>query len=255
MKKIKNNDLVVIVLSILIVVLVFLGIYSYVNYVKNKNDGGTYQKLDVNSDQIKQLVFLTRGNHNRTLFYGTDYYNIYYKEDFIKTSDLNEDFKKLLSYYTLERSLFDYSNNNTVFKADDLKRQYASIFGDTANYKNEDIYCNCPSKIVYLPADGTYVLEGAFGSIIMEGYISRLIDAKKYDNRIEIYEKVVFYVEDENTGNISYYKDSSFREKIIETSENKQFKFEEYQKQYNTYKYTFMLENGVYYFESVERIK
>lgn len=253
MKKTKNGNAVIIVLLIVIICLISIGIYSYFNYTKNSNN--RYENLDVTSKEVTDLLFLTRGNNDTTLFYGTDYYNIYYKEDVIKTNALNEDFKKLLAYYTLDKSLKDNSSNATVFKAEDLKKQYITIFGEDVNYKNEDIYCNCPSKIIYISAFDNYVLDGSAGTLILEGYDNKITDARKYKEKIEIYEKVVFYVEDENTGNISYYKDSDFKNKITEISGNEQFKFDDYEKQYNTYKYTFVLKNDLYYFDSVERIK
>jgi len=255
MKKIKEKNTIVVILSALIICLMFFGIYSYVRYIKIKNSKDSYEVLDVNSAQVKELFYLTRGNHITTLFYDTNYYNIYYDRDVVKMSELNEDFKKLLAYYTMDASLKDTSNNNTVFSATDLKKQYITVFGDDTNYIDEDIYCNCPSNIIYLPADHEYVRDGAYGTMILEGYNNKIIESRKYKDKIEIYEKVAFYREDENTGSISYYRDSTFKEKITEISRNKQFKFDEYQKQYDTYKYTFKLENASYYFDSVERIK
>lgn len=255
MKKTKNRNTVIVVLLIVIICLLSIGVYSYFGYIKNKNGNNRYENLDVTSKEVTDLFFLTRGNNDSTLFYGTDYYNLYYQEDLIKTNVLNEDFKKLLAYYTLDQSLQDNSSNAIVFKAEDLKKQYITIFGETVNYTNEDIYCNCPSKIIYISVSDNYVLDGAYGMLILEGYDNKIIEARKYKEKIEIYEKVVFYVEDENTGVLSYYKDSSFKEKITEISGNEQFKFEDYEKQYNTYKYTFVLKNDLYYFDSVERIK
>ena len=256
MKKIKNKNILIIVLSLALFCLISVGIYSYVNYVRNNKDG--YETLNVNSEQVKDLIYLTRGNHNSTLFFGTKYYNMYYSEDVIKTSELNEDFKKLLSYYTLDASLLDYSTNNTVFNADDLKVQYINIFGNDKDYIDEDIYCNCPSKIIYLPSSKEYVIGGAYGMQILEGYNSKITEARKYKAKIEIYEKVVFYEEDEDAGKVNYYrdyKDGKFSTKITEISSDKQFNFDDYSKQYNTYKYTFILQNDSYYFDSVERMK
>lgn len=255
MKNKKKIDRVILILFVLIICLLLVGIYSYVSYINNKNLKDGYETLDVNSQQVKKLFYLTRGNHSSRLFYGTNYYNIYYKQDVTKMSELSEDFKKLLSYYTLYSSLQDTTTNNIVFDANDLKQQYITIFGNDNNYIDEDIHCNCPANIIYLPTDKKYVIGGAYGMMILEGYNNKIMEARKYNDKIEIYEKVVFYVEDENTGNISYYKDGDFKEKITEISGNMQFKFDDYQKQYNTYKYTFMLKNNTYYFDSVERIK
>ena len=250
----KNRKIVIVILSLLIACLVLIGTYSYYNYSKDKQKN--YELLDVNNKEVADLFYLTRGDYRTNLFYGTEYYNIYYKEDKILTNELNENFKKLLAYYTLDKTLIEKSDTTTVFSASNLKKQYINIFGDDIKYVDDDIYCDCPLEIIYLPPYKQYVIETeAYGMMILERYDNKIIEVRKYEDKIEIYEKVVFFVLDDNTGIVSYYRDSSFKEKLMDTTGNKQFNFDDYEKQCDTYKYTFTLKNDLYYFSSVERIK
>lgn len=93
-------------------------------------------------------------------------------------------------------------------------------------------------------------------------YGAKLIDAQRYSNRIELTEKVYYgeYEEENNQMLLNIYKqaDKEIKNNLIVTldidKKEEDTIIQDYKDMLNSYKYTFYLEKGNYYLNSVERI-
>lgn len=255
--KFTPKDIVMILILALIVGLILSGILSYINYNSKKDDNtdqtGKAENLEVNDELVQNLFYLTRGELKNTLFAGTDYENIYYRSEITDIETTDENFKKILSFVSLDQSLITNDESKSIISAEALKNQYNTIFGNLDNYKDETFNYSCPVTIEYNEDEKQYEYESACGYNISSGYISKLTEAKKYDDCLEIYEKVVFYLIDEETGDISYFNTSDYSEQLVVLENDEQFNIDDYTDKLDIYKYTFIKDGNNYYFDRVER--
>lgn len=262
MKKINAKKIVVPGLLSLIIILIILGIISYVNY-KNNNQGnkteineGKYQTLDGTDDLVKDLFYLTRGSNTSSLFYGTNYNNIYYIDDNLDINSLDNNFKMMLSFLTIEDNKKKNDNNGSqTIWAEYIKDRYITIFGKKDNYVDEDIYYFCPSVISYNITDKQYEIDGGCGYIATTGYTNKLLYARKYEDRIEIYETVAFYLLDIESEKISYFINGNYSDILTTLSVDEKFKIDDYLEKLHIYKYTFVKNDKNYNFSKVEKVK
>ena len=144
----------------------------------------------------------------------------------------------------------------------DLIKKYATEYD--SYYKvyttNTDFY-----YFIGLKGDTIYI-----GSNVCEGFdpseivYKRVIKAEELDDLLYVYEKRAFYEASYETKDVKYYKDPAHGN-LIETKDAEIMNemFTDYLKQpeeitwdsYNTYKYTFKLVDGTYYFMSSEIVK
>ena len=248
------RKIAIFMLAILIVCLISVGIWSYSTY--NKGDPKKeYEVLDVNSDLVKELFFFTRGYSNKNLFNETTYSNLYYINERVDISEMSPTFKKLLAYYSLDTDLVIVEDNNLVFKASDLREQYTKIFGEEKNYEDSDIYCNCPFDIKFDESNNRYFIEGAVGYEILEGYENELIEAIKYEDRIERYEVAVFYLLDVDNNEKNYYANADYTDLLITMPMSGKVSINDYREQLHVFKYTFVKSGAAYTFNTVEMEK
>jgi len=248
--KIRNRKIIILLLTVALIGLIIVGIFSYFDYVNKKVD---YQNIDINDPIVSELIHLTR-NDNRFLFAGTKYENLYYSTEKIDMKSFDLEFKLLLSYITIDPNKIDDDGDFVVVKEEDLKKQYTKIFGDD-NYKGQDIEYSCPTIISYNPKEKRYEYNEFCGGGITTGYENKIIEARKYDNKIEIYEKVAFYLFDEDYESITYWENSDYTDLIVETSIDEEFNVDEYLQNMKTYKFVFERKENNYYFKSVELVK
>ncbi|MBQ7137285.1 MAG: hypothetical protein IJO43_04850 [Bacilli bacterium] len=259
-KKRNWKDTVIVALMIAIIALILSGVISYINFsgrTDDKNNEPTnkkeYENLNVTDNLVTDLFALTRGN-NTSLFFGTQYENVYYSKDKINTNELNVEFKLMLSFVTLDRDKFSLDGETTVIEEKDLKEQYLKIFGDN-DYKAQDIKYNCPSTVHYNPEKNRFEYDEYCGGPLNYGYQNKLIEARKYSDKIEIYEKVVFYLLEEDTNRITYWKNSDCSDLILEAEIDDDFDINNHLEVLKTYKYTFEKNDASYTFEKVELMK
>ena len=257
MNKIKFNKLMIKILSVLIVCLIVAGMWSYISYNNEKPVSKEYEELAVDSEVVQKLYSKTRVTRMERLFYGTEYYNIYYKNEVFDVTKSSEQFKKYLSYMVLDNEKISYDSEEVTFKASDLKQQYIDIFGNTEKYIDEDIVTEGIINISYNSNNDYYIVEGGSGSELFDGYKYRLIEARKYKDKIEIYEQVVFYNIDSDYESITYYTDLKYND-VLDTMTGNidvELDFNQYNEKLNKYKYTFTKQNDDYYFTYVEKVK
>ncbi len=249
-KKTNSKNFVIFLLMILIIALVGAGIFSFVKYSKFGNNSKKVLILDVNSEEVKNLFLLTRPEMTKALFVFTDYEDIYYKQDRLIINDLGEDFKMALAYSRLDYTAINYKGDKISFKESDLKKSYQEVFGDLSNYQDQDFGYGCPKEIVYNEENDLYEYEHSCTFILTGGYENKLVEAKRYNDRVEIYEKVVFFEYDDESKEVIYYRDYEHN------SPFEQNKYDFNAEGISTYKYTFKKNSdGKYYFYSVEKQK
>ena len=120
------------------------------------------------------------------------------------------------------------------------------------------IYIGLKGNDIYI---GDNMCEGEPESDIV---YKKAIKAEELDNTLYIYEKRAFYEESFETETVKYYSDPSLKN-LVETKKAivvEEFVFSTLSQtedldwdSYNTYKYTFKLIDGNYYFQSVELVK
>ena len=251
-----KNKIVIFILVVAICGLSIYGLVSYFDYVSNKSEDNKkeiWEKLDVNDSIVKDLFAMT-GSSKKNLFVDTDYENIYFSGTKTKIKTMDIEFKLLLVLYNLDQDNFVQEENVTKIEEKYIKEKYNEIFGDN-DYEARDFFAGCPSQIKYNKEQMQYEYDEYCGGMQVSGYEYKLIEARKYTDRIEIYNKVAFYLIDENEETISYWKNSDISSSIITLSLDQTFNIDEYLETLNTYKYTFRLKGEKYYFEMVEKLK
>ncbi len=248
-KKMDIRNIVIFVLSLSIVILLIVGVISFTNYNKQKEEKPDYEQMDVNGKEVRRLFLLTREDMNAPLFIGSNYSNLYYTINSFYIDDIGEEFKMDLAFSKLDNSYITIKNKRGSFKASYLKNIYKEVFGDMSNYQDGDFYYGCPSTMEYNEKEEIYEFDAMCGIGSLEGYENEIVEAKKYNDHIEIYEKVVFYdYIGDNTGR-KYYYDVYYKTPIGNTYD---FNSDDVQE----YKYIFKkLDDGNYYFYGVERQK
>ncbi len=263
MKENKKNrftkkNIVIAIIVALIIGLILIGVLSYINYSKDNDittPSGEAKDLNISDEIVQDLFYLTRGELASHLFAGTDYENIYYRNDVTNINDMDEVFKKMLAFVTLDKDLIKQEESKYIISANDLKNQYNEIFGNLDTYQDETFNYNCPLTIEYNSESKQYEYESACGYSLSSGYVSKLTEAKEYNDRIEIYEVVAFYLLDDNTSEVSYFNTSDYSEYLTVLESENQFNIDDYTDRLDTYKYTFMKNGNNYYFAKVEKEK
>lgn len=252
----KNERKIVgIVIIILIIgILIGLGVFSYNKY-KNSSpkDSEKYELLDLTDKTVLKLFQLTRGSSNNSLFNSTEYENIYYKNDITEISKTDNNFRLLLTYLNLPNEYFESKDEEGItISGSNFKKIYQKIFG-SIKYVPEDINYSCPSVIEYNKSNDIYTIDDNCGGNNLSGYVDKLIEARKYSDRIEIYEKVAFYFVDEEQERIIYTINDDYSILLVETSLEDEFNIDNHLERLHTYKYTFKLDGENYHFTKVTK--
>lgn len=242
----------IIIITVLIAILILIGIFSYIKYSKNNvHEDNKYETIDVNDKEVTELFECTRSD-NTTLFNGTEYENLYYVNDKVIIKEQEESFKLMLSYVNLTIDNYKFQDDGTVeISGKAIKSNYEKLFGK-GDYKPSSINYSCPSVVQYDKSKDIYYYSEACGMETLNGYINKLIEARKYKDKIEIYEKVAFYFVDSENNQIIYTKNSNYSDYLTSTSYDGEFDINNYLDNLKTYKYTFVYKDGNYYFDSVQ---
>lgn len=246
----------------LLIIVIGIGVASYENFIKEKNQTSDepiapvtkdYEELDVNDSVVQELFLLTRVSTESedVLFANSEYENFYYRQDNVIFDGANNQFKLYLAFLKANTSDCIMIDDITcAISSKVIEEEYYNIFGKTDDYINQDIPSICPNSITYDNETDEYSFDLACGSEITSGYINKLIEARKYSDRIEIYEKVVFFYDDSGTGNRLYFLKPGYKE-TLKVDNNKKFEIDDYLSKLYTYKYTFIRQETQYTFSGV----
>jgi len=247
----KNKNRIIYLLVIMIVILLTIGIVSYIKF-ENSKSNDRYQILDIDSEMVKDLFYLTKGRSGNNLFLGSEYENLYYKNEKIDLNEMDENFKRVLAYYNLDRNSFKYQDNLIIINAEEIKKQYINIFGTSDDYVDGTIYCF--STITYDSENNQYVISGGKGGEILTGYQNKIIEARQYKDKVEIYEKVLFYRRNASYLISNVYSDSKYSNKLDIEIIEPNYVLENHSDLLDTYKYTFVKNGNDYIFNKVEKV-
>ena len=239
-EKKKNSSVVVIILLVVLLVL-SVGYIAYDKlYATNKDVNSSneeknsipeYEELNIKSDFVIDLNERSRfanscGDIDEIL-----------KKDKMNVSEFTNAQRLEIASEIAYRYDDDDDGYKEVIDEEDLIKAFKKIFGNNATYTVSDFYNPCP--------DFKYDKS-------IKRYITRseeIIDAKKYNDRIEIITALAFSSDE------GVFADVKMKNKISSLDDN--FKLISRKDQLKQYKYTYTYdkETGNYYYYSIEKIK
>ena len=216
---------------------------------------------------------------------GGKYWGYFYQKDKYTVDTIDNQVKLLLGY--LKQRYLDFGKNDTNFfdefvnckdcnevyyeiSKETLKKQIENIFGKDTSYQDMSFNGGYNNKVIYDENTGVYKINrkvtSSFGGFHVPIYYHKIVKAVKYEDRLEITEKMFFakgypysiYKSTEIPEDGGDYKGleyvglSKMDENGIESLDDT---MEAYEEQLNSYKYTFKYEKGNYYLNSVELVK
>ena len=205
----------------------------------------------------------------------------FYKNDKLVVSDIDNDVILSIAFASIVSENKDVSAVSTV----DLDKNIKNIFGSKTKYTTSNsvdvsyAFIGC-SRFTYDEKDSLYTREilGCDAGWRFNGIVSKVNKALKYDDRIEIYQKAMYYTSgSESTGpleTIDFYKanvtsnpeGTDYYDKSALIAENvknpgsgteftKTMNLDDYYEKADTYKIIFTKENNNYVFTSIEILK
>lgn len=241
MKRKKILRILSLVILIIGVVLIGCGISSSIkktNTKKEKEVKKTY--LDITSNEVSTL-------YNKVNF--TDINRCIDITDFEETNISSKKISSSLAFdiYTINRSRME---NNTLnnFTLSEIKNNIKSFLGEEYNFDITKVDNSCYFNLYDEKRDIIYIKENT--CTCNRKVYTKLYDAIKYDNVLELYEyklyeeNGLYYQNKVVDANLDVVLDSNNRiDDIIENYDKGQ-----------KYKYTFKFKDGNYYLEKIERI-
>lgn len=241
----------------------------------NTIENETYESLSIDDSLVTEL-------YNKINYFsitgpaGYNFSGYFYQKDSITVDDMDNKAKIFLALNNAETTSDELEQ--TLFVSDSsMKQAIEDLFGNV-DYKNESlstpIGCGF-SRAYYDESKKQYSIGVACGGTGFPYYKTKLIQARKYENKIEIYEKhLAIKIEQlvkENGYDVPKYsiykkfvrngKDCTEYECLVgndtiaENVDLTEEQLENYMGKADTYKYTFKLENGKYHFYSAEKVK
>lgn len=214
--------------------------------VNGKDDGGDELPIDtgyseslgVDSDLVQGLYYKTK-----SLWYGEleerNYY--YYKNDKLLVSDFDLNYVYNIVFYRLER--MGMFNESRVVSEEIVKSEFKEIFGDNVTYEVLNSFVYGCTSVNYDMATRAYKLlmtDGCVGLMMLE---SKVVEAYKFETKIEIIEKVLF----KKNGTEYYYDVEMTSPATGVTLDDNIMKY--------VYTFNYDSNSREYYFYSVERVK
>lgn len=237
------------------------------NTTTNSESEEKKEELDVNSEEVTSLM--KKVNIVNDVFAaGPKFQGYFYLKDKYTKNEIDNKIKLLIGLNSMNlKNRFERANDYEMGKAkltaSEVKEAIQSVFGKDISYQDvsyeqgDDVMFCATGLPTFNSQDNSYVIkEDGCGGVLFPIYQTKLIRATKYKDRIEIEEKALYVTsspEDENNVTSNIYKPRKtelIAEKVTDDSQDNQF-FDKT----DTYKYTFQLKDGNYYFESVELVK
>lgn len=280
-KEKKNKGLLIVVI---IFGLIIIGLCIYISHLKinestkkdtNNNNviEGEENKddiivLDVKSEEVKKIWFNVQlGGLKSMKFFEQD-------KLFYETMTDADKIALVIEKYIRETPNFYVPSGDTWYiTTADFDRYFKLIFGDkTYDFKDVKALINGVWSFSYNNQTDKYEMVSAAGGSSPDKFYQEIISAKKYNDRIEIFEQNYYakYISEECCVNENlkydiYLKYSENKDNLIASSVSaKRSTLEDdfkeilntYSDKLNTYKYTFNYDEKAdnYYFNSIEKI-
>ena len=248
--------------------------FSLKNKVNEENKNSTnaiekqtYESLNIDDSLVTELY----NKIDYYLYYGP-YMGYFYQKDSISVDDMDNKLKLYLALNNAETTS-DESGDILLISDSSVKKAMEDLFGNI-DYKNESLANSKPcgfNGAQYDESKKQYSIFMACGGTGYPYYMTKLVQARKYSDKIEIYEKHIAgmpsFDDESNMLKSSVYKDFKLGDNnetsdivgidlISENVDDLNTNLDYYMKQVDTcYKYTFKFENGKYHFYSAEKVK
>lgn len=258
----KNNKGIAV--TLVIAIFIILGLGGYIVYDKvlstekeskqeeNKkeevNEEKKYEEIATDNELIKKLMCRV----NLTSLTSGDFAGYFYSKDRIINTDIDNDIKMFLAFHNIGKRIGD------TISQTQMKDSIKNIFGLDDNYKDvKEGVGGCPWGKFDENTKSYKVMEctGLGGSLIPY-YETTIVKALKYEDKIEIFEKVIYIRYTDNDEKVSKNIYAADKKTIIdENIDGDNYNINNYLNELDSYKYTFNLEDGKYYFYSVEKVE
>ncbi len=232
----------------------------------------TYESLSIDDATVTDLY--KKINHVSN-DYSFNFIGAFYQTDNMSVDKMDNKLKLFLALNNATTTTDELEQTLFVSESS-LKTAMTDLFGNI-NYENESLSATGGCGFGYAQYDANnknYSIGVACGGTGFPYYKTKLIQARKYSNKIEIYEKHIAvkptWVKENNldvekdliykyfklsNDNCNGYECLIGTNLISENVTDLNTNLDQYMNQADTYKYTFQLENGHYYFYSVEKVK
>lgn len=272
----------VVVLLILLIISVIVGTYLILNKDNKNNsdnnvqDNSEKQDNNTNSDEPLELTvedlslansLIDNFNILKSHFGIINSFGKIYKNGVTLSSDIDNDLILNLGLYKYVRNndpfenLSYVGNDSVVISAENINESIISIFGNNIHYENADIVPSCMIQASgkYDSSSDTYIFTKSkgCGGALVPSLQSKIVDVKKYNDYLEITEKIYYIMYDVVDSNryMLIYDNPTDKNLIVRLPEqDSSVIFDTYLDKLDSYKYTFKKENANYYFEKLEKL-
>ena len=245
------------ILLSMLVVLMATGCSFTLNDKKEENktiEEQTYESLNIDDSLVTELY--NKIDHHLS-YYGT-YMGYFYRKDSTSIDDMDNKLKLYLALHNAETTS-DESGDILLVSDSSLKKAMEDLFGNI-DYKNESLANSITGCGIegaqYDESKKQYSIFMACGGAGYPFYMTKLVQARKYSDKIEIYEKHIagmpFLDDKSSMQKFSVYKDFQFDDNdenfdfdivgidlISENVDDLDTNLDQYMNQADTYKYTF----------------
>ena len=283
----KKNKILIFIFILTCLVIIGTCIYFVYNVAtneknditeSNKNNDVNEQVKETNTDTKEQELEVTEEDRiiannllkpfNRYKDYlAYDKLGYIYKYDKLTSENLPNDIILEVSLYGYVRENNDIYDNyySVTFKSTNIdasvfKQTVQSIFGNVS-YTDESISKSCTyGSAVYNADQNNYTYTGqACGGTLLPYIESKIIQIKKYNDRIEIIERIAYIeyltYEDGSTPNQLVYNNPTDKRCVGANPTTSSVDiFDKYSDKLTSYKWTFKKNESNYYFDKIEKL-
>ena len=258
----KKSGLKVLAVILLIAAFIFIGLGVLIQY-NVINLGDTHyeeqnlddedivleEELNVDDEQVIELLTLIKGKDNLERHkYLAEYLDSYYYKvtDEISIDKIDNDNLLKILWFNLKDSSkkTDIEGGFTV-SVDEFKKKFESIFGSKLEFSKNTTSTSADAclKVNYNTSNDNYEFYNTCKSDSSIEIIPRVIKVVKVDDELKIYEKVAFY------NNKTLYSDIDLRNVVVKDYDDEDI--DKYLSSFDTYVYTFELDDNNYYFSKI----
>lgn len=286
MKYIKENSWILWLglAVILAVIAIFIGVNSKktvvienpVNNTVNNIDVTPveeYEELSVGASEVTSLYnkvnVFTKYYNNEGLTVGGDIGYLYKASSYDRLTIDNQRKLEIAVSYLMRNNMIgkivDVAEDEASFGSIALNEAMTEIFGADITYTKEDLeraWCGY-GHFKYDSTNDIFTADKVIplcNAILLPEMETKILEARKYEDRIEIDETNLFIYQKDENGIVTYYASYTVREdsdKILTSSSNRSDisidNFLEDSKLYK-FRYTFRLVDGKYIFESIRKV-
>ena len=233
--------------------------------IKEPNIDTKEQELEVTEEDNNIAINLLKPFDRYKDYLAYDQIGYIYTFDELNIDNLSNDIileVSLYKYVRENKNIYDnyYSDiqKNININVDTFNKTVQSIFGNI-KYENGNITLSCTyGSATYDETQNNYIYSGqACGGTLLPYIESKIIQVKKYNDCMEIIEKIAYisYENSDSTINQLIYnnpKDMKLVDKRLESSSEDIF--DKYSDKLTSYKWTFKKDENNYYFDKIEKL-